>query len=620
MNHAAAEDAFTSKKITVLMPSTKINSRFAWSARLATMHFVAARGGWRIALRVASSALLVIALAYLYYAIFSPNARNADNASTLLEGMDFWNGNWILKGWVVPPNNFLTSDIALYGLVTAIAGFHPQVLYYSPALLWALAVVLGLGLSHRAGMGRPQLSALLIVLVFLGLPVSLSGMLSDSPIHIGTVAYMLGGFMLAGAYARGAARPRLILGAYAGVIAIGTFGDPMMIVLGALPIVATSLLYHFVGAGNHRRHGRLVLASIAAVVFAKAALALAHHYGGFSSPALDLGLVRLRNIGTNFYLGGRALLVLFGCEAGDNPSFLKVATVLARAAFALVVVAAVGKTAVALLAAVAQRWRKRAEPAATPPDYTNAVLLAGAAINTASFLTSRMVIDGGSTRYLIPGFVFAVILAARTVSGACAVTEPEPRRVLVFARRRFGHPLAVVCGAVAFALSVASVTGSTPVPRRPRCLPIRLRGRSRLGSKPHGKTDGFSQFWNSNIITVLSGGDVKVRALTGGDDPAPYLWHSKRAWYDADAVNSDTFFVLIRNEGADELDAQAVRRLFGVPIAVEQAGPFVVNTYRKDNDGLRWLADRIRPRPRVSGPGAIGPWYSLRRTYRAWTK
>jgi hypothetical protein len=100
-------------------------------------------------------ALLVavfIILAVAYYYSFRRFARSSDDANILLAGQEMSNGNWRLKGWWLPEDNFLTTHVLLYAILVKCIGFTPYIMfifrqYFGPGsrrYLWSLRRVAGL--------------------------------------------------------------------------------------------------------------------------------------------------------------------------------------------------------------------------------------------------------------------------------------------------------------------------------------------------------------------------------------------------------------------------------------------------------------------------------------------
>ncbi len=132
-------------------------------------------------------------------------------------------------------------------------------------------------------------------------------------------------------------------------------------------------------------------------------------------------------------------------------------------------------------------------------DRVTETLTAAMLVNLAAYLLDFDVVKDINVmysppeRYLVPFFVFSAVLAGRF--GAAQIGD----------LRRFRLGLAAVSVAyVSFFLQQLFAAPLTmPADRLTRWLQMR------------GLTDGYGNFWCSNIVTALSGGQIRVRAVTG---------------------------------------------------------------------------------------------------------
>ncbi|HWG15229.1 MAG TPA: hypothetical protein VG268_18325, partial [Streptosporangiaceae bacterium] len=87
---------------------------------------------------------------------------------------------------------------------------------------------------------------------------------------------------------------------------------------------------------------------------------------------------------------------------------------------------------------------------------------------------------------------------------------------------------------------------------------------------------GLGGYWEASIVTVNSGGRVKVRAL-GQYSLAADLWEARESWFDPRAHRA-TFIVLDSQPGFLNYwePAALVRRYFGVPSRTYHFAPYTV--------------------------------------------
>ena len=92
---------------------------------------------------------------------------------------------------------------------------------------------------------------------------------------------------------------------------------------------------------------------------------------------------------------------------------------------------------------------------------------------------------------------------------------------------------------------------------------------------------GLGGYWESSIITVETGGQVKVRALlksTMGRD----LWLAKPSWYDPASQQAD-FIVLSSMPGYRNWEPRAlIAKYFGRPAREYHFGPYTVMVWDRN--------------------------------------
>jgi len=86
---------------------------------------------------------------------------------------------------------------------------------------------------------------------------------------------------------------------------------------------------------------------------------------------------------------------------------------------------------------------------------------------------------------------------------------------------------------------------------------------------------GLGGYWQSSIVTVDTGGQVKVRALVK-NTMGPYLWLAKPAWYDP-AAQQANFIVLDSTRSYLYSEPRAfIAKRFGRPAREYNVGPYTV--------------------------------------------
>ena len=97
----------------------------------------------------------------------------------------------------------------------------------------------------------------------------------------------------------------------------------------------------------------------------------------------------------------------------------------------------------------------------------------------------------------------------------------------------------------------------------------------------HHLSYGLGGYWESSIVTVQTGGQVKVRALLK-NTLRPDLWLSEPAWYDPSAQRAN-FIVLSSLSGYRNWEPRAlIAKYFGRPAREYHFGPYTVMVWDRN--------------------------------------
>ena len=154
----------------------------------------------RLLLKCALFTVLFIVLTVAYYHSFRRFPRTSDDANVVLEGSEMASGNWRLKGWLLPDDNFLTSSVLLYAILVKCAGFTPLLMFCLPAMLWAAVAALSAVLAQGGRTGTEKWVAMAAVATPVMLPIISNNGAMDQiahDLHTGTILYVLLCFLLA---------------------------------------------------------------------------------------------------------------------------------------------------------------------------------------------------------------------------------------------------------------------------------------------------------------------------------------------------------------------------------------------------------------------------------------
>jgi hypothetical protein len=167
---------------------------------------------------------------------------------------------------------------------------------------------------------------------------------------------------------------------------------------------------------------------------------------------------------------------------------------------------------------------------------------------------------------------FGAALAARMLAAPRAAGARAPGRL---ARR--ARAVAYGVGAVVLAGYVGGLAHDAAQPASPPAF-------SRVASwlQAHHLRYGLGGYWESSIVTVQTGGQVKVRALLKAT-LGPDLWLAKPAWYDQ-AAEQANFVVLSSAPGFKNNwePRTLISKTFGRPAHVYNFGPYTVMVWDRN--------------------------------------
>jgi hypothetical protein len=498
---------------------------------------------------------------------------NSDGANIDLMAWDMLHGNWLLHGWYTFDVPYLTTEIPQYALLEAIFGLTPVVTHIAAAMTYTLAVLgamlLAKGSTPAHHPGPLHREALIRVLVAGGImlaPQYNHGVfiLVLSVGHIGASVPLLAVLLILDR-----ARPRWQVAALAGVLlAWATMGDSLTYVLGSVPL-AVACAYRVARAATARpepaarRTGlakairtrryevQLAIAALASIGVAEAGLKLVHALGGFNLYPVQFHFMGLNQLTQHLALTWRALLILFGADYYHHQHGIW----LAAAALHFVGMA---------LAAVAVAWgvwRYFIKDA----SLVEQVLVGGVVLNLLLFATSNVAkMDAHELAIVLP---FSAALAGRAVARVRAPGWMTRRHLAAPARKT-----AAVLGVAALAGYLACLVGTdTLSPAGP--------GESQLASFLESRhlTHGIAGYWEASMVTVDTGDQVQVRAIT---DWKKFLWGTKSSWYKGYAN------FIVEQKGYDYSNVASaeakVRARFGTPVTVYAFGDYLVMVYDKN--------------------------------------
>jgi hypothetical protein len=476
-------------------------------------------------------------------------------------------GNYLLKNWYVQRNNYLTTDYPVFAALGLTAGLGPFTLKVGAYLIFAAVCALVFALSYGTFGFFP---ALVAVVLLAGLPSSMQWLVAPN-FHVGTLMFALAGLALtrASARSRTAGRFALSLLVLFLVSSLSTFSDPLHALLLPAPLVFTFFAHRLLTGGWLYPRGRSLLLSAVLLASAVAGLAM-------EIPAEGLGLHLAMADAVTFtspvdvpaslkrYAADLAGLLL-GPASGDMGLF----RALQAAANLSVLVLTV------TLALPAYRGRRSEREGFLVMFLASLVL----ALSAAYLGTLNR-----QPYYLVP-----VLVAFCLFAGLSAEHARKRGRKKLFS-------LFMLLLLAAASLNIAdNLLSGAPRGERREAQNAELAAFLR----ERGLTYGYASLENSNVVTFLSGFDVKVRAVRFDRRTIePYIWQCNLDWFDYRRHAGPTFLMVEKGETRDgfgHLTPPFIRELFGAPGETLSFGDKTIYVWNHNIIQVYWI-ERAMPR------------------------
>lgn len=464
--------------------------------------------------------LVAVALLWtIYWAFAHTVAHNADNATALLEAHAMLAGNSLLRGWHLPADTFLTSDLPVYALSEWIAGgIRPILMTLVPSLLFTAVTVLCLLLAAWGKRGAERVMAILLTLAVVGTPGAfLANEALLGPIHMGTIMLVLLCvvlYLLLQERRHAPVITGILLTLLLLVSAAALVGDPLTLSIEPVPL----LILGAVALYQQRTIRSLdaLLVGVLAMAFVLSSLVTRYlvHTSTAIAPSVFV-FVSADHLYNNVVQTLSSVLLLFSANFFGQPLFAKA---MLRTLLHLGLCGAA-------LGSLILLWRQlaRGGVAFLLRYRLEALLFLAALINLFSFLLSTF--PGGditNARYLLPFFFCSGILAGRMLTP-------------LLVRDRLTLALSLLVLLAVLGLFGRDVLLTPPAPQPEQHVVALLR--------THGLSAGYGGYWASSILTVAAQGRIQVRAvIPANGQMRPDLFLSDAAWYRG--VGQDRRFVV----------------------------------------------------------------------------
>lgn len=501
--------------------------------------------------------------ASLYCVLISLACKNvgldSDKANHLLQAKDIVEGNVFLKDWFLTGVTFLTTDLPYYILGYLLCGVSFRGVYVSAGLMIAAALIAGYVCSFVCTDRNKEKKIMYLLLV--GIPSI--NLVYHFRVHTGAVTVILLCFLLFHCLINDVISEKHIwlLGF---LMFVGVFGDLLVAIECCLPIVLYSL--YFIAITDKEHHAKLIkhiLISVLSAAFAIVAQKLYIIIGGSNLNSYLMSRSYFTDISLwpdkiNEFI--HSVLLIAGADFTGHPINDIAYTV--RVCNFIVLVIAIIIAAVLIV----KMFRKE------KIDCLSFVMILAIFFSASAYIFT----DLAEPRYItvIPLCIFIVFI--RNIEFVFAY----------FSNKR------LVSSVLLLSAAVSAVSNCSGYITRNYDDYYKVQNYSQypLDSyydliaflKDHNLKNGYASFWNSSIITVLSGEEVTIRHIDRLDNMfIVNRWFCKSNWY-----QEETDFLLINtnDEGDNTFNngVDSAIQFFGEPIEQYVLNGYIILVYDYD--------------------------------------
>jgi hypothetical protein len=498
--------------------------------------------------------VVVFGLLFLaYLALSRTYPENSDEANILLMADDMLHGNLLLHNWVTSDVPFITTELPQIAVLVGIFGLHLNTAHIAAAMTYTLVVWLGVLLargprrdvSGKTAFARMAVAGGLMLGPQTGVGVFI---LLLSVGHIGTAVPIMVTWLVVDRMGE----KRWVPAVVAVVLAWALVADPLVKVVAIWPLMLVSLIrlgtYMFRGSGPYLKRVTdrwFDLAMLAAAALGWLLASLISSFistrGGYKQNPVPWALDPSKTWWMHARVAIDGLLSMFGADFIGQHGWNMVLAILHLIGVSLAVWG--------LLAALRRFF-------SWPGDFVSQVLVVAIVANLVAYIPSTMAeatdLNAREFAVVLP---FAAVVAGRQLGpkladGLLSLNDARrlsrgPRIVLL---------LPVLCVALVASLwTLVSGATTSPAPTPYAGLVAWLES--------HHLHYGLGGYWQASVITVESGGDVTIRAITGASVDyqgsvttctiEPYQWEIKSTWYDASRYSAN--FLLMDEDPARSL-------------------------------------------------------------------
>jgi hypothetical protein len=496
-----------------------------------------------------AAAAVGIVLFWCYLRQAQTLALDSDPAGQALQAWSMLHGNLLLRGWWLGDVSFYTVELPLNMIIEAIIGLRPVEVHILAALIYTAVVLLCALLAKGSARGREGVVRAMLGAGIMLAPSLVLGtrVLMQGPDHLGTAIPLLLVMLLLD---RAPERWWVPVGVGL-LLTLAQVSDELATFAGAAAVAVACGVRVCAAISRRQRPLKLqrydvslVAAAVISIPLAHLILAEIHAAGGFyfPPPKNGLGLAPLSTLPVHFGDTVYNLLILFGANFFGQQT--TAGTVLALLHLAGVALALCG-----LLIGLFGFFGRAA-------DRVIQILVAGTVIILAAGTLGNYASKIVGAHEIITVLPFGAVLVGRLLGDRLVKARLVPLLAV---------GLACYVGALAY-------NDTQPIE-----APAHVDLADWL--EAHHLTSGLAPYWESNITSLDSNGQIRLASLKpGGTTANPY--ESDSAWYNP-AVSRANFVVTVSSPASDAalVTPHEVLTRFGQPAHTYRFKEYTVMVY-----------------------------------------
>ena len=495
--------------------------------------------------------LLVLCVFVLYFVFlverYSSVFPDSDYSNLILEGYDVLGGNIFRQGWTLTGVSFLTTDIVFFIIGVLFAGISKQSYNISCSLMVLTLLLTLMPLvkeKFKENYSFAWLQFLTLAVVFSRYSLSVlrshSGAFIICFIVLGLTNYMY--------KEMGSDLKQNIVCAlgYILIVSLAAFSDPIVLIVTAAPVCIWSFIARIKKEINDTAFLSIVLVNLSSLLLSIAMDHFYYMFGCNKNSFLEYqSLTSIDLIGDKVCLYVKCLLMMID-SSFDMNEYKQVRLLFYPFSMAIIVV---------FFCFIVFNFAKFI--CGKEYDYLTVVLGGGFVLISFAFIFSTVSIDINSARYFC---YFPMLLA------------------IVFLRNVFNLPrngkayylvmLLVFIVAIGKCISVVNDSKIDSPPQQGLAEVL----------KSNDLHCGYASYWNASATTLYSDNEVRVRAVTFGDDNLYfYNWFSNSAWYE-----EESNFIVTSNDDPSGITPDNIIPVIGFPDDILYYDSYTILVYDHD--------------------------------------